>query len=145
MLAAFGLYASLRLGLYRLFRERSLAVIEAKASANSIFIETMRAVQSLKIFNRESDRESQWLNRYADVVSANVRLGRTKITFTGINDVLFGLESIVTIYLCCSTGVEWQYDDWDDLCIYELQTAVYREGSSTDRKKPRFPDPGAAP
>ena len=99
VLAAFGLYASLRLGLYRLFRERSLAVIEAKAHENSIFIETMRAVQSLKIFNRESDRESQWLNRYADVVSANVRLGRTKITFTAINDVLFGLESIITIYL----------------------------------------------
>ena len=59
----------------------------------------MRAVQSLKIFNRESDRESQWLNRYADIVNANVRLGRTKIAFTSINDALFGLENIITIYL----------------------------------------------
>jgi ATP-binding cassette, subfamily B, bacterial CvaB/MchF/RaxB len=88
-----------RFGLYRLLRERSLAVIEAKAHENSTFIETMRAVQSLKIFNRESDRETQWLNRYADVVSANVRLGRAKIAFTTINDVLFGLENIITIYL----------------------------------------------
>jgi ATP-binding cassette subfamily B protein RaxB len=74
-------------------------VIEAKAYENSTFIETLRAIQSLKIFNRESDRETQWLNRYADVVSANVRLGRTKIAFTTINDALFGLESVVTIYL----------------------------------------------
>jgi ATP-binding cassette, subfamily B, bacterial CvaB/MchF/RaxB len=80
-------------------RERSLAVIEAKAYENSTCIETLRAIQSLKIFNRESDRESQWLNRYADVVSANVRLGRAKIAFASINDFLFGLENIITIYL----------------------------------------------
>jgi ATP-binding cassette subfamily B protein RaxB len=99
VLAAFVLYALVRLALYRSLRERSLAVIETKAHENSTFIETMRAVQSLKIFNRESDRETQWLNRYADVVSANVRLGRTRIAFTSINDCLFGLENIITIYL----------------------------------------------
>jgi ATP-binding cassette, subfamily B, bacterial CvaB/MchF/RaxB len=99
VLAAFVLYAAVRLGLYRLFRKRSLAAIETKAHETSTFIETMRAVQSLKIFNRESDRETQWLNRYADTVSANVRLGRTRIAFTTINDALFGLENVVTIYL----------------------------------------------
>ena len=99
VLAAFILYAAVRLGLYRLLRERSLAVIEAKAHENSTFIETVQALQSLKIFNRESDRETQWLNRYADVVSANVRLGRAKVAFTSINDFLFGLENIITIYL----------------------------------------------
>jgi ATP-binding cassette, subfamily B, bacterial CvaB/MchF/RaxB len=99
VLAAFVLYAILRLGLYRLLRTRSLVAIETRAQENSIFIETMRAVQSLKIFNRESDRETQWLNRFADVVSANVRLGRTRIGFTIINDALFGLENVITIYL----------------------------------------------
>jgi ATP-binding cassette, subfamily B, bacterial CvaB/MchF/RaxB len=99
VLTAFVLYAAIRLLLYRLLRERSLAVIESKAHENSTFIETVQAIQSLKIFNRESERETQWLNRYADVVSANVRLGRAKIAFTTINDFLFGLENIVTIYL----------------------------------------------
>jgi ATP-binding cassette, subfamily B, bacterial CvaB/MchF/RaxB len=99
VLTAFGLYATIRLLLYRLLRERSLAVIESRAHENSTFIETVQAIQSLKIFNRESERETQWLNRYADVVSANVRLGRAKIAFTTINDFLFGLENIVTIYL----------------------------------------------
>ena len=99
VLAAFLGYATLRLGLYRLLRERSLAVIEAKAQENSTAIETVRAIQSLKLCNSESDRESQWLNRYADVVSANMRFGRTKIGFITINEALFGLENIVTIYL----------------------------------------------
>jgi len=99
VLAALILYTVVRLGLYRLLRERSLAAIEAKAHENSTFIETLRAVQSLKIFNRESDRETQWLNRHGDVVSANVRLGRAKIAFATINDALFALENVVTIYL----------------------------------------------
>jgi ABC-type bacteriocin/lantibiotic exporters, contain an N-terminal double-glycine peptidase domain len=99
VLAAFILYAVVRLGLYRLLRERSLAAIEAKAHENSTFIETLRAVQSLKISNRESDREIQWLNRHSDVVSANVRLGRARIAFATINDALFALENVVTIYL----------------------------------------------
>ena len=99
VLSAVMLYAAIRLLLYRFLRERSLAVIESKAQESSNFIETMRAIQGLKIYNRESDRETQWLNRYSDVASANVRLGRAKITFTGLNDVLFGLENIITIYL----------------------------------------------
>jgi ATP-binding cassette subfamily B protein RaxB len=99
VLVVFVLYTAVRLGLYRLLRERSLAVIEAKAYENSTCIETLRAIQSLKIFNRESDRETQWLNRHTDVVSANVRLGHAKIAFTSINDFLFGLENIITIYL----------------------------------------------
>lgn len=46
------------------------------------------------MFNRESERESQWLNRYASVINAAVRMGRTKILFTTLNEVIFGLENI---------------------------------------------------
>jgi ATP-binding cassette, subfamily B, bacterial CvaB/MchF/RaxB len=99
VLTAFVLYAIVRLGLYRVFRERSQAVIQAKALESSALIETVRAIQTLKLFNRETEREGQWLNRYADVVSTNVRLGRARIAFTTINDVIFGLENIITIYL----------------------------------------------
>jgi ATP-binding cassette subfamily B protein RaxB len=79
--------------------QRTEATIQAQAQENSTFIESVRAIQSLKLFNRESEREGQWLNRYSDVVSTNVRLGRAKIAFTTINDAIFGLESIITVYL----------------------------------------------
>ena len=62
-------------------------------------METLRAIQSLKSFNRENEREAQWLNRYSEVVSANVRLGRTKVAFSTINDVIVGLENVFIIYL----------------------------------------------
>ena len=134
VLAAFVLYTAVRLGLYRLLRERSLAVIETKANENSTFIETMRAVQGLKIFNRESDRETQWLNRYADEVSANVRLGRTKIAFTTINDLPVRAREHHHDLSRSPAGTEPQPNHWDDLRLHELQTALYREGRPPGRK-----------
>ena len=96
---AFLLYLAVRLALYRQFRERSEATIRSKAQESSTLIETLRAIQTLKLFNREGERESQWLNRYAGVINAAVRIGRTKILFTTLNEAIFGLENIVTIYL----------------------------------------------
>src|SRR5204862_6122414 len=99
IVAAFLLYLILRLALYPQFRERSETVIRSKAQENSALIDTLRAIQSLKLFNRETERESQWLNRYARVINAAVRIGRTKILFTTLNEAIFGLENIVTVYL----------------------------------------------
>lgn len=106
VLFAFALYAALRLALFRMFRRRNEAAIHSKADENSTFIETVRAVQSLKLLNRENERESQWLNRYADYVNANVRLGRAKINFKAMNDTIFGLENVITIYLAARLALD---------------------------------------
>jgi ATP-binding cassette, subfamily B, bacterial CvaB/MchF/RaxB len=106
VLCAFVLYAGLRLALFRMFRQRSETVIQTKAQEHSTFIETMRAMQSLKLLNRESERESQWLNRYADFVNASVRLGRARISFKTINDMIFGLENVITIYLAARLALD---------------------------------------
>jgi ATP-binding cassette subfamily B protein RaxB len=69
-------------------------------------IETLRAVQSLKLVNRENEREGQWLNRYADFVNANVQLGRARINFKTMNDAIFGLENVITIYLAVRLALD---------------------------------------
>ena len=69
--AAFVLYPVRQAALSRLFRTRSEASIRTKAEQDSVFIETMLAVQSI---DHEGEREGQWLNRYADFVNANVSL-----------------------------------------------------------------------
>lgn len=102
---AIGLYLALRLALYRQFRNRSEVLIRSKAQENSTFIETLRAIQSLKLFNRESEREAQWLNRYAAIINASVRLGRTKILFTTLNETIFGLENIIIVYVAVRMGL----------------------------------------
>ena len=39
-------------------------------------------------------------------MSANVRLGRAKIAFTTLNDAIFGLESIITVYLAARLALD---------------------------------------
>ena len=92
-------YALLRVASYQMFRRRSEALIRARARESSTFIETVRAIQSVKLFNREAEREGQWLNRYADVVNSNIRVGRINIAFKTMNDAVFGVENILTVYL----------------------------------------------
>jgi ATP-binding cassette, subfamily B, bacterial CvaB/MchF/RaxB len=103
---AFLLYLSLRLVLYRMLRDRSFDYIFSKAKEQSTFIETVRAIQSIKIFNSEGERENQWLNRYSDVLSADVRLGRAKVIFKMLNTFIFGFENILIVYLAARLALD---------------------------------------
>lgn len=106
VLAALLLYTILRLATYHMFRDLSEATIQAQAQENSTFIESARAIQSVKLFNREPEREGQWLNRYAEFVNANIRLGRAQIRFRTANQAIFGLENIVTVYLAAMLALD---------------------------------------
>ncbi len=99
VLVALLVYAMLRLTFYRMFRQRSLDLVHARARENSTFIETARAIQSIKIFNRESGRKALWSNRYAEVMATNASVERLKGGFKAINDVVFGVENLAVIYL----------------------------------------------
>jgi ATP-binding cassette subfamily B protein RaxB len=103
---AFLLYAVLRISLFRVLWRRNDEVIQSKAQENSTFIESLRAVQSLKLLNAENEREGQWLNRYAGFVNANVRLGRAQIAFKTVNDAIFGFETIVSIYVAARLALD---------------------------------------
>ncbi len=97
--AALALYAILRFALYRSLRQRQEEMIEASAKEQTTFIETARAIQSIKIFGREADREALWQNRYADEISRGMRHGRFTIGFKTANDLIYGLENVLVVYL----------------------------------------------
>ncbi len=99
VLAALGLYLVLRLATYRAFRRRSEDQIVASAKEQSVFMEGIRGIQSVKLFGREAERQSVWQNKYADTINAAVRLGKLKIGFDTANRFLFGVENIVVVYL----------------------------------------------
>jgi len=99
VVAALTVYIVLRLGFYRMFRQRSLDLVHARAEENSTFIETARAIQSIKIFNREAGRSALWSNRYAEVMTANAGVERLKGGFRALNDIVFGCENLAVVYL----------------------------------------------
>ncbi|MBF9196672.1 peptidase domain-containing ABC transporter [Microvirga sp. BT290] len=97
--AALALYAILRFALYRALRQRQEEIIEAAAKEQTTFIETARAIQSIKIFGRESDREALWQNRYADEISRGIRHGRFTIGLKTANDLIYGIENVLVVWL----------------------------------------------
>jgi ATP-binding cassette subfamily B protein RaxB len=99
VVAALVLYALLRFALYRALRQRQEDMIEATAREQTTFIETARAIQSIKIFGREADREALWQNRHADAISRGIRQGRFTIGFKTANDLIYGIENVLVIYL----------------------------------------------
>lgn len=99
VLFIFALYSLIRFGLFRILKDLSETAIQTKAKETSNFVESLRAIQSMKLFNRENERESQWSNRFADSVNADARLDRAHVAFDAVNHLLFGAENIIIIYL----------------------------------------------
>lgn len=92
-------YALLRWFLYRplhLLTEESIA---AKAKENSHFMESIRAIQTIKIFHRESDRQHYWQNYLADAMNKDIRIARWNLGYQTAKGLLFGAENILVIYL----------------------------------------------
>ena len=69
VLGALGCYVLLRIISFHKLRRMSLDLMVARAREGTAFIESMRAIQAIKLFNREVERGSVWMNRYAEVVA----------------------------------------------------------------------------
>ncbi|WP_192497418.1 peptidase domain-containing ABC transporter [Halospina sp. K52047b] len=108
VLAFVSLYLLLRLALFRPFRNLTEESILAEAKEQSNFMETVRGVQSIKLFGKEVDRQSLWQNRYAERINTDISLGKFDIGFNTANGLLFGLENILVIYLGASLVLEGQ-------------------------------------
>ena len=106
VLACFILYCLIRLCLFRVLRDLSEAAIHTKAKETSTFVESLRAMQSVKLFNRESERENQWLNRFADSVNADAHLERVNTGFAAVSNIIFATENILIVYLAARLALE---------------------------------------
>jgi len=98
VLAAIILYTIVRLALYRPLHQATEDMIQNSAKEQSNFLENIRAMQTIKLFGNESQRQGIWQNRYAEVINSEIRLGRLKISFDSFNKLLFGLENVLVIY-----------------------------------------------
>ncbi len=93
------IYLAVRAGFYRSLERRTEEEIIARASEQSVLIESIRAIQSIKVFGKETQRLSLWQNKFADFVNSTVRFGRLQIGFKLANGLVFGAENILIIYL----------------------------------------------
>lgn len=84
---------------YPVMRSRTQEQLIASAKEQSQLMETVRAATTIKIMGGESERESNWRNRYASVINASISLGRYEITLKLVHSIIIGLQTVIVIYL----------------------------------------------
>lgn len=96
---AFLLYGASRLISFTFEREAQEAAIITGGKEQSIMIETLRGMTTLRLFGRETLRHAFWQTRLTDAVNADVRVARIGIWQSTANLVIFGVENIITVWL----------------------------------------------
>ncbi|WP_133150127.1 peptidase domain-containing ABC transporter, partial [Vibrio splendidus] len=66
---------------------------------DTIFLESVRGIQTLKLFSQEGHRLNKWLNNYSEVINLGIKKGKLNIAEGVITGLILGLESIVIIYM----------------------------------------------
>jgi ATP-binding cassette, subfamily B, bacterial CvaB/MchF/RaxB len=98
-LVACALYLGIRILLFRSLFRFSDEQLAYAAKREASFLETIRAIQSIKIFGKRSDRISAWHNAAIDEQNANLHLSRLTLSFKSANTLLFGIDNLVFIAL----------------------------------------------
>jgi ATP-binding cassette subfamily B protein RaxB len=100
-IAAVALYGMLRWIFYGPLRRATEENIVHAAKQQSHFLETVRGVQSIKLFGREGERRSRWLNLVVDAVNQDLATQKLGLGFRSANGLVFGVERIAIVWLGC--------------------------------------------
>jgi ATP-binding cassette subfamily B protein RaxB len=98
-LLAFGLYALFRWLSFAPQREAQEATIVTGAKLQSTLVETVSGMSIVRLFNHEPARQALWLTQLTDSLNANVRLARVGIWQKVANGLIFGVETVLSVWL----------------------------------------------
>ena len=104
--AAFLLYAVIRLATRSIARRFSADAIIAEAKEQTRFLETLRAIQTVKVAGGEASREASWQNLYADKLNSAIRVNNVNITFQSLSMLLSRATDVLVLYLAASKAVD---------------------------------------
>ncbi|GGX57830.1 peptidase domain-containing ABC transporter [Saccharospirillum salsuginis] len=93
------LYAVIRIALLGPIRRSMEERIVNAAKEDSHFLESARAIETIRSFNHEPVRVAGWQNRYADQVNSDVKLERLRIAYRSVSLFITGTEHVVLIWL----------------------------------------------
>ncbi|APV49568.1 ABC transporter [Betaproteobacteria bacterium GR16-43] len=97
--ASVSAYGLLRWLFYDPLRRATEEHIVHTAKQQSHFLETVRGVQSIKLFGRQEERRSRWLNLVVDAVNRDLATQKLSLGFRSANGLVFGAERVAVIWL----------------------------------------------
>lgn len=98
-LGAVVIYGSLRLLRFDALRLASQGQIVRTAKQQTYFMETVRGIQAIKLFNRQDDRQSRYLKMVVDTTNTGIEIQRLNLTFQTINGLLVATEGVLILWL----------------------------------------------
>jgi ATP-binding cassette, subfamily B, bacterial CvaB/MchF/RaxB len=98
-LVSVGLYLLIKIIAFRPLRDSLSEYITHAAKQQSHFLETVRGIQTVKLFARGSERYSGWMNQVAEQFHVDLRIKKIGIYSQLGNSLSFGIERIVVIWL----------------------------------------------
>jgi len=101
-------YALLRWVAYGPFRRVAADQVVLQAKSQSIFLESVRAIQPIRLFGQEVERRIRWQNAAVDAANKNLTAQKMSLGFETTHKVLGGAEDIFVLWLV-STMVMHHY------------------------------------
>ena len=97
--AAVAGYGLLRWMFFRPLREATEETLVFEANQASHFLESLRGVQAIKLFNAQADRQSRFASLVVDSMNADLSTRRLELLFGVLHRLLFGFERVAVIGL----------------------------------------------
>ncbi|HEX8884018.1 MAG TPA: peptidase domain-containing ABC transporter [Noviherbaspirillum sp.] len=93
------LYVLLRCSLYWPLRQASMEAIVWAAKRDSHFLETMRGMKTIKLFNAQDSRRAHWLNLLVQTVNRQITAQKLGLAFRTSNALLVGSITLLVVWL----------------------------------------------
>ena len=93
------LYAIIRRVTYGSLRRASSESIVWSARRDSHFLETLRGIRTVKLFNAQTSRRLQWLNLQVETMNRQLTHEKISITMKASNRLLLGTLRIVVVFM----------------------------------------------
>ncbi len=93
------LYGALRWVTYTPLRQASAEAIVWSARRDSHFLETLRGIKTIKLFNANEDRRAHWLNLLVETINRQLTTQKLQLLFSTVNSLLMGGLGILVIWL----------------------------------------------
>lgn len=99
VLCGVAIYACIRIMSYETFRAANQESIALDAKVQSFFLESIRGVQAVKLFDRVLDRRNRWANLKVDAVNRSIKTQKMSMLFGIGNTALFGVQNLLVFWL----------------------------------------------
>ena len=84
-------------------------IFHAESQEQTNFYETIKAIEQVKLTNRQDARASLWSTHIGHTLKADIDMSKLNLQLAVINRLIFGLDLLIIVYLCIPLIINNQF------------------------------------